>query len=218
MMDADDYLPLSGIQRFAFCRRQWALVHIEQQWGENLLTVEGDIVHERAHDEEFDEKRGDLLIIRGLRVFSDQLGVNGVCDVVEFRRSAQGVALHGREGRWQPYPVEYKRGQPKQHDADRLQLCCQAMCLEEMLAAAIPEGSLYYDQPRRREKVPFTAELWEQVRRMLAEMHAYYRRGHTPQVKTGAWCRSCSLYEVCLPKLCRNRSVAAYLEQCIKEG
>lgn len=213
----DEYLQISGLQHFSFCRRQWALIHIEQQWAENLRTVEGDLLHEKAHDETLSESRGDLLVIRGLSVASAELGVSGSCDVVEFHASDSGVSLAGRGGRWVPYPVEYKRGVPKAVDADRLQLCCQAICLEKMLSCEIPKGALYYNQPRRREPVSFTAELRDNVTAMLAEMHELYRRRHTPKVKTGAFCRACSLGELCIPKLCKNASAAAYLAKTLSE-
>ena len=133
-MSVQEPLLLSGIQHFAFCRRQWALIHVEQQWAENARTVDGGIFHQRAHDGEQFESRGDVLIARGLRIFSHKLNVIGVCDVVEFHRDPLGITLTGREGKWRVYPVEYKRGEPKDNDADRLQLCGQAMCLEEILA------------------------------------------------------------------------------------
>lgn len=213
----DEYLQISGLQHFSFCRRQWALIHIEQQWAENLRTVEGDILHEKAHDESLSESRGDLLMIRGLRVASAKLGVSGSCDVVEFHAADDGIELAGRSGRWLPYPVEYKRGVSKADDADRLQLCCQALCLEQMLACEVAGGALYYNQPRRRERVSFTAELRESVSSMLVEMHELYRRRHTPKVKTGAFCRACSLSELCVPKLCKNLSASAYLAQRLSE-
>ena len=215
--DEESYLMLSGLQHFPFCRRQWALIHIEQQWSENLRTVEGEILHERAHDDRYFEKRGDALITRGLAVHSAELGVSGACDVVEFHRSPKGVSLHGREGLWLPVPVEYKRGASKQNDADRLQLCCQAMCLEEMLACEVPEGCLYYGETRRREKVPLTPELREQVRDMLAEMHSYYGRSYTPKVKPSKSCNACSLKELCLPKLCGKLSAQAYIRSHLQE-
>lgn len=133
MYAEDEYLALSGIQHYAFCPRQWALIHLEQQWSENVLTMQGNLMHERAHDEFSREKRGNMLIVRGLGVHSRNLGLSGKCDVVEFRRSSEGVPLAGEEGLWLPIPVEYKHGKAKRHEADRLQLCAQAMCLEEML-------------------------------------------------------------------------------------
>jgi len=215
--DEEDYLQLSGIQHFSFCRRQWALIHVEHQWKDNLRTVEGELLHERAHDEGTSEKRGDLLTVHGMRVSSRRLGVSGACDVVEFRRSDDGVPLYGREGRWQPYPVEYKRGLPKSENVDRLQLCCQAMCLEEMLAVDINEGALFYGEPRRREKVSFSMDLREAVFSILKEMHCYASRGYTPKVKTGAFCRACSLNELCLPKLCKNPSATEYVKKRLRE-
>lgn len=133
----DDWLALSGLQHFSFCRRQWALIHIEQQWQENYLTTAGHLEHERAHDYEQSESRGDTLIMRDLRVFSRHLGITGACDVVEFHQSDDGVPLRGRNGLWSAYPIEYKHGQSKTVDADRLQLCAEAMCLEEMLSCEI---------------------------------------------------------------------------------
>ena len=212
----DDYLQLSGLQHFAFCRRQWALIHLEQQWAENVRTVEGELLHERAHDEGFSEKRGDILTVRGLRIQSPGLGVSGSCDVVEFTVDPGGVPLQGREGLWKPFPVEYKRGKPKDDDIDRLQLCGQAMCLEEMLGCPIERGALYYGEIRRREQVELTKELREKVTAMLLEMHEYQKRGYTPKVKPGPHCRACSLREVCLPVLCKNPSADAYLQKALE--
>ena len=207
----EDFLQLSGLQHFRFCRRQWALIHIENQWHENYFTVDGSLMHENAHDGEKRESRGDLLILRGLPVFSRTLGISGQCDVVEFRRDPGGVSLRERDGMWKPFPVEYKRGKPKEHSADELQLCAQAMCLEEMLCCDIPQGALFYGEPRRRTVVDFTPELRKDVRDCLTEMHQLYERGYTPKVKPGSMCRACSLKDLCLPSLTRRRSVVEYL-------
>lgn len=209
----EDFLQLSGLQHFRFCRRQWALIHIEQQWAENYHTTDGAILHENAHNGAFSESRGEVCITRDMRVFSATLGVSGACDVLEFHRGAAGIPLKGKEGLWQPYPVEYKRGRPKEHTADALQLCAQAMCLEEMLCCEIPEGALYYGEIRRRKEVSFTPELRQEVRTLLGEMHTLYDRGYTPRVKPTKGCNACSLKERCLPKLMKQRSVAAYLRQ-----
>lgn len=215
--DEEDYLQISGIQHFSFCRRQWALIHVEHLWKDNLRTVEGSLLHERTHDEGVSKKRVDLLTVRGMHVSSKQLGVSGVCDTVEFHRCTDGVHLFGREGKWKPYPVEYKRGMPKTQDADRLQICCQVMCLEEMLATSIQEGALFYGEPRRREEVIFTQSLRDMVRHEVEEMHKYAMRGYTPKVKVGPFCRACSLNELCLPKLCKRISVTAYVEGKLQE-
>lgn len=212
----EDYLQLSGIQHFAFCRRQWALIHIENQWAENERTVDGIIMHEKAHSGDA-ESRGDVVIMRALRVFSATLGVSGECDVVEFHRNADGISLNGHGGLWQPYPVEYKLGKPKEHNADEMQLCAQAMCLEEMLCCTIPCGALFYGEPRRRTEVEFTPELRRAVEDSLNEMHDYYKRGYTPKAKPHKGCSTCSLKEICLPKMAQRKSVAAYVEGALNE-
>lgn len=213
----EDYLQLSGLQHFAFCRRQWALIHIEQQWTENLRTVDGRILHEKAHDSTLREKRSDRIITRNMLIHSRELGISGSCDVVEFHRTEKGIPLTGRDGLWQPYPVEYKRGTPKLTDADRLQLCAQAMCLEEMLCCDIPEGALFYGEIRHREVVDLDEPLRYQVRVFLDQMHELYRRRHTPKVKPSRGCNACSLRELCLPKLTRKRSVANYLKESMED-
>lgn len=213
----DDALLLSGIQHFAFCRRQWALIHIEQQWADNVRTVEGDIFHRNAHDGISVEVRYNKIIMRGLRVSSKALNVTGVCDVVEFNRDPGGISLTGYEGLWSVCPVEYKKGEPKLNDADRLQLCGQAMCLEEMLSCTITHGYLFYGEPHRREPVEFTPELRACVKDSLAEMQDYFKRGYTPAVKPTKSCNACSLKELCLPKLQRISTVAHYIQQHIGE-
>ena len=213
----EDLLQISGLQHFAFCRRQWLLVYVEGQWQDNVRTVEGDLLHRRAHDEAARERRGDMLILRGLAVVSYTLGLSGKCDVVEFRADPQGVPLRGEEGLWLPYPVEYKRGKPKEHLADELQLCAQAMCLEEMLCCAVPAGALFYGEPRRRTAVEFSAGLRQAVRDACEEMHGYVRRGYTPKAKPGKYCNACSLKDLCLPQLTRRGSVAGYLQRALEE-
>ena len=213
----EDCLQLSGLQHFKFCRRQWALIHVENQWVENFRTTDGAILHENAHNGAFSESRGDLLVTRDMRIFSRSLGVSGACDVLEFHRGETGIPLKGREGLWQPYPVEYKRGKPKEGTEDALQLCGQAMCLEEMLCCEIPRGALYYGEPRRRTEVDFTPELRREVTALLSEMHDLYRRGYTPKVKPSKSCNACSLKELCLPKLLRSRSVSAYLRGAMED-
>ena len=213
----EDFLALSGLQHFVFCRRQWALIHIENQWLENYRTIDGALMHEKAHDRENEESRGNLLIKRGVSVYSAGLGVSGQCDVLEYRRSDDGIPLPGKDGLWQPYPVEYKRGKPKTDNSDKLQLCAQAMCLESMLCCDIPEGALFYGEIRRREAVPFSDELRAQVREQLAQMHELYKKGHTPKAKPAKRCAACSLKELCLPELTKKRSVSVYLKAALEE-
>ena len=215
----DDLLPLSGIQHFLFCRRQWALIHVERQWQENALTVEGRILHGRVDDPFFTEKRQGVIVARSVPVASPSLGLSGVCDVVEFTESPQGVHLPGHEGRFLPAPVEYKRGKKKQEHSDEAQLCAQAICLEDMLAVSIPTGYLYYGQTRRRVAVALTGALRDLVRRAAQEMHAYFQRGYTPKVKPFKGCKSCSLADVCLPRLQSEVVPAsAYIRQQIERA
>ncbi|MGG4179075.1 CRISPR-associated protein Cas4 [Virgibacillus pantothenticus] len=211
------FLMLSGIQHFEFCRRQWALIHIEQQWEENVKTIEGHYLHRKADEPMIREKRGNKLIIRALPVKSKSLKINGVCDVVEFIQHSNGIEIHGEEGRHLPFPVEYKRGRPKKDDADILQLTAQAICLEEMLLCQIEKGYMYYHEIKHRVEVPFTNYLRQKVKDISAEMHDYYQRRHTPKVKTGSFCKSCSLQHICLPKLMNKRSVKSYIEGKINE-
>lgn len=214
----DSWLQLSGIQHFAFCRRQWALIHLEQQWAENFRTTDGHIFHEKAHDGSQREKRGDLLITRDMSIHSAELGISGSCDVVEFHRGTEGIPLPGQEGLWQPSPVEYKRGVPRPDRANHLQLCAQAMCLEEMLCCDIASGALFFGQTRRREIVEFTPELRNEVRELLEQMHDLYQRRHTPKVRPAKSCSACSLRELCLPKLCGKRSARTYLLKSMEES
>lgn len=213
----DAPLMLSGLQHFAFCRRQWALIHIEQQWVDNWRTVDGEQMHARTHDEKQAELRGDILTIRGMRIGSRRMNISGICDVVEFHRDPKGVALYGREGLWQPYPIEYKRGEPKPHNADEMQLCAQAMCLEEMLSCEVPQGALFYGETHRRTEVVFSCEMRSQVENMFAEMHQHYVRGHTPAAKRTKACNACSLKDLCLPALSKRTSVEDYLRRMFKE-
>ncbi len=212
----EDYLMLSGIQHFAFCRRQWALIVIEQQWADNYLTIAGELLHENAHDKSFTERRGKKLITRGMPIYSRTMGISGECDVVEFILDPKnGVPLFGQEGRYQPVPIEYKHGIPKLPDF--LQLTAEVMCLEEMLCCQIPVGYMYYEKTRHREKVDITEELRQQVKQLFEEMHNYYARGYTPKAKKTKSCAACSLKDICLPSMTAKPSAAAYIQQRIGE-
>jgi CRISPR-associated exonuclease Cas4 len=217
MYEEEDFLSLSGIQHFEFCRRQWALIHIEQQWADNLRTVEGELFHSKAHDGSVTEKRGDLIISRGMAVYSRTLGINGVCDIVEFQKDENGIELYGRKGKYKVYPVEYKKGEPKTNDIDILQLVAQIMCLEEMLCCSIDTGYLYYGETRRRIKITVDKGMREKVTNIFEEMHDMYSRRYTPKVKMTKSCNACSLKDVCIPKLCKNKSAKKYIETLIAE-
>lgn len=216
MYAEEDYLMLSGIQHFAFCQRQWAIIHIEQQWADNYQTTSGELLHKKAHDENSFEKRGALLIVRGLRISSHELGLSGQCDVVEFHQCKNGIELFGYDGKWNPVPIEYKHGSPKENNADQLQLCAQAICLEEMFQTNIPDGYLYYGEIRRRTFVEFTPALRNDVKKISLEMHSLFQKGYTPNVKPSRQCRSCSLENLCIPKLQKAVKVRDYIEKNIK--
>jgi len=215
----DELLPLSGIQHFCFCRRQWALIHIERQWHENVLTVEGKLLHNRVDNPFFTEARKGVIITRSMPVASYRLGLYGVCDVVEFIQSPDGVNLHGREGSFQPAPVEYKRGKPKKNRCDEVQLCAQAICLEEMMSIQITFGYLYYGEIRHRVEIELTDELRQLVSKYSEEMHSYFERGYTPKVKPSKACKSCSLEDICMPGLQEMGLTASkYIQKQIDGG
>ncbi|OOC58514.1 CRISPR-associated protein Cas4 [Paenibacillus ihbetae] len=213
----DDYLMLSGIQHFRFCKRQWALIHIEQQWEENVKTVEGAYLHRKADQPMIREKRGERLVVRALPVQSRELGVTGICDVVEFVLDPSGVPIAGEEGLYLPVPVEYKRGRPKRNDSDHSQLVAQILCLEEMLCCEISKGYLFYEEIKRREEVIVADQDRERVRETFREMRMYFERNHTPKVKTGPHCQSCSLNQICLPEMLSKKSVSRFIESRLNE-
>lgn len=216
--EEEDFLQLSGIQHFLFCRRQWALIHIENQWAENGRTMDGIFFHQHAHDSTQHEKRGNILISRGMYIHSRELGLSGQCDIVEFYRSEQdGVSIHGQTGLWKPYPIEYKRGRQKPDIYDEAQVCAQAMCLEEMYVCTIENGALFYGEDKRRHVVTLDSELRQKVRNAAREMHAIYQKGVTPRAHKRKACMSCSLVNLCLPELEEAASVSSYLARMLRE-
>ena len=219
MYNEDDFLQLSGIQHFTFCRRQWALIHIEKQWEENFLTADGRIIHENAHNAEFREKRGDVITVRGMKIMSREFGISGECDVVEFTRDeTNGIFIPNLNGKFRAVPVEYKRGKPKSDKCDRLQLCAQVLCIEEMLCCSISEGYIFYGEPHRRERVVIDEEIRCLTQKMILEMRGYYERGYTPKVKRTKSCNACSLKNICLPSLEKAQSASEYLKSALEDG
>jgi CRISPR-associated protein Cas4 len=197
----DDLLMLSGIQHLAFCERQWALIHIEQQWTENVKTTEGHHLHERVDDPLASDKRGKVITYRAFPLISRQLGLTGRADVVELEYSEEhGVQLEGYEGKWLLHPVEYKRGKQKPDDRDAVQVCAQAICLEEMFNTEIPQGSLFYAETRHRVIVELTPELRQCVFDLARRMHQLFDGGITPLPVYKSHCKSCSLIDICLPQ------------------
>lgn len=205
----EDLIPLSAVQHVIFCERQCALIHVEQIWDENLFTAEGRIMHERA-DERDSESRGDFKIERGLPLRSLRLGLIGKADVVEFHRT--------ESGKWQPFPVEYKRGKPKPDDCDKVQLCAQATCLEEMLGIEVPCGALYYGKTRHRLNVTFDRALREETEKAAGRARELIQEEMTPKAVYTKKCKSCSLLDQCMPRLARkDRSVKTYLAGMVEE-
>jgi len=221
----DDLLMLSGIQHFAFCRRQWALIHVEQQWVENMRTVEGNHMHERVDDPFASEVRGRVITLRSVSLVSYRLGLYGVADVVEFIRSETdaGVSLDGYSGKWNPLPVEYKRGKPKSDERDEVQLCAQAICIEEMFNAndnyklSLSTGYLFYGETRHRHEVIFNQELRDKVENYARQMHELFEKGTTPLAIYKPHCKACSLIEICNPKAFGNPcTVNDYLKNALE--
>jgi CRISPR-associated exonuclease Cas4 len=210
-------LLLSGIQHFQFCKRQWALIHVEQQWEENVRTVEGQHIHKKADQPFIKEKRNNKLIVRALPVQSKELGTTGICDIVEFIEDKDGVPVQNSKKTYIPVPVEYKRGKPKKDNSDTLQLTAQAMCLEEMLLCEARIGYIFYNEIKHRVEIPITHTNKAKVRQIFREMHRYFDNRHTPKVETGPHCKNCSLQNVCLPELMKKQSVSKYIERKINE-
>ena len=209
MYTEDNLLPLSALQHIMFCERQCALIHLEQVWSENRLTVEGRHLHERV-DARGGESRGELRTEYGVFVRSLRLGISGIADAVEFQREKSGV--------WRPFPVEYKRGRPKKNHSDEVQLCAQAMCLEEMLNVEVPEGALFYGKTRRRAQIHFDTTLRGLTGDAAQRLHALIDSETTPAADFGPKCRNCSLQDVCMPRLIEDRGqVDRYLEDATRE-
>jgi CRISPR-associated exonuclease Cas4 len=209
MFSEDELISISALAHFSYCKRRCALIHIEQIWTENIFTAEGRIMHERVH-EEGNESRGDVRIARGVPLRSLRLGLVGIADVVEFHRAT------GKQ--WQPFPVEYKRGKPKPDHSDMVQLCAQALCLEEMMGVEVPRGALFYGRTRRREDVMFDVTLRAEVEAAAKNARALIASGRTPEAVYGKRCDNCSLVAECLPKtMSRHKSAKRYLSGVIRE-
>jgi CRISPR-associated exonuclease Cas4 len=203
----DQLLPISALQHLIFCERQCALIHIERVWSDNEFTAEGNVLHERTHEGP-DESRPGLRITRGLPVCSLELGLSGQCDVVEFHEDLRRIFL-----------VEYKRGKPKSHGADRVQLCAQALCLEEMLECPVEGGALFYGQRRRRTEVAFDKDLRQLTRDSTERLHELIASGITPVAAREKKCERCSLLPLCLPDALRfRRGAAAWFERQLHES
>lgn len=219
MYTEEDLLPLSGLQHLAFCERRWALVHLEQQWEENLFTAEGKLLHEKAHSAEI-ESRPEVLVRRTLPLRSFRLGLSGQTDIVEFLPCTEGepgVSMPRRKGLWKPYPIEYKRTRDQHGStAYRIQLCAQALCLEEMLQVPVPAGAVFDGKAKRREVVIIDEPLRLEVESLAALMHQILQSGKTPPPIYSKKCEGCSMKLVCLPAVVEAGSASRYLSRAIE--
>lgn len=216
----DDLLPISALQHLVFCERQCALIHLERLWADSPLTVEGSDMHARVHDEDASEVRGDVRIARGIALRSFRLGLVGQADVVEFHRAkaGAGVSLPNASGAWLPFPVEYKRGRPKRDLADRVQLCAQALCLEEMFGTRLQAGALFYGTSRRRLPVAFDEALRKFTQESTQRLHVLLAQRVTPRARREPKCKRCSLIGLCMPDaMSARRSVTRYLASAAED-
>ena len=218
--DDDQMLMLSGIQHYMYCPRQWALIHIEQQWDENRLTAEGHLLHENVDNPAYRQKNGDVITLRAVHVASHALGLYGIMDAIELLPSdcATNTITHPRyPGHWKPYPIEYKRGHRKPDERDEVQLAAQVICLEEMYGIHIPEAALFYHETRHRESVKIDEPLRKLTFELIEAMHRIFESGFTPRAEVRRGCRSCSLVDICAPELTKKTSVAYYLKKTLDE-
>ena len=214
MYSDDELFPISGLQHLLFCPRRAFLVHVEFLWDENIHTAQGGIAHERVHHAPT-ESRGLVIIARGVRLRSCVLGLTGVSDVVEFQESGaegEGCHLPSHKGSWTPFPVEYKSGIKREEQGYDVQLCAQAMCLEEMLHVPVPQGALFYGTSKRRLEVAFTPELRELTRNAAHRLRELLTGGVTPPARYENKCKKCSLLALCMPKMAGGgKSAVAWL-------
>jgi len=220
MYNEDDMLMLSGIQHYRFCPRQWALIHIEQQWADNRLTVEGEVLHKHVDDAAYRQKCGDYICLRSVSIASQELGLYGLSDVIELHPTedeSDSITHPKYPGRWLPYPVEYKHGRPKKNEVDEVQLAAQAMCLEELYGIHIGWGAFFYHVIRHRVEVEITPYLRDIVRQCAGEMHNVFKSGQLPAIVRGKHCDRCSLKDLCMPGAANQPSVSNYLKRNLYE-
>jgi CRISPR-associated exonuclease Cas4 len=216
MFSEDDLLSISGLQHLMFCERQWALIHMEGEWNENVLTVEGKQLHEFVHSHA-SENRSGVRMARGLQIRSLELGLYGVADMVEFHPCGDGARITGHRGLWRPYPVEYKRGRKRRDHANEMQLCAQAVCLEEMFGVKVPVGAIYYGQPKRRGEVEISDSLRTELASACSRMRALYDQEDNPRPTVGSHCKSCSLCDECMPNIISGDRSKSYVDGIMRD-
>lgn len=220
MYSDDDMLMLSGIQHYRFCPRQWALIHVEQQWNDNGLTIEGQLLHKHVDDPFYRQKCGDHIALRSVNIASKGLGLYGICDMIELVPSDDVTDVIGHpkyHGNWIPVPIEYKHGKPKKNDVDEVQLVAQAMCLEEMYSMHIAYGAFFYAEIRHRVEVEITPRLRAIASECAEEMHKLYQSRRIPIASKGKHCERCSLKDICMPEVNECAKVGTYLKNNLLE-
>ena len=216
MYTEDEMLMLSGIQHFVFCPRQWALIHIEQLWEENKLTVEGQLLHTNVDNPSYRQKNGEVITLRFVAVASKVLGLYGFTDAVELLPTSdekEGIKHKKYPGLWRPFPIEYKRGKPKYHMADEIQLTAQVMCLEEMYNITINHGAIFYGETKHRSIIHVSKDLRQETLRLAKEMHKIFADGTLPNAEKNSNCHKCSLLDICMPKTKKQNSIDTYLKK-----
>lgn len=216
----EDMLMLSGIQHYVFCPRQWALIHIEQQWEENVLTIEGQLLHAHVDNPSYRAKRGAIVTLRHVALASKTLGLQGFSDAIELIPSdtdIDTISHPSYPGYWRPVPIEYKRGRSKPTRCDEVQVAAQAICLEEMYGIHIPKGMIFYNEEKGRQEVIVDDELRRFTRQCANEMHIIYQKGVTPSASFGKHCQKCSLYDICVPLWIDKGRVDNYLSNNLYE-
>jgi CRISPR-associated exonuclease Cas4 len=210
MYTEDDFFQISALQHYVYCPRQCALIHVEDVWQENVFTVRGDILHEKVDTDTY-ESRGTLKTVRGLKIHSFRLGISGRCDVVEFFKGQARMPVAQLETE-SVQPVEFKSGEPKDDISDKVQLCAQALCLEEMLNTRVTHGAFFYAKIRRRVQVEIDSSLRKQTEEIIKDVRELITKKRTPAAEYAAKCRNCSLVEVCMPKAMNERKLKMYLK------
>lgn len=218
MYSDEDCIMISGLQHIVFCPRQWGLIHIEQQWVENFLTADGRKMHERV-DSGYREFRKGIKQYSSLYVKSLKYGINGRTDLIEAIKnednSGCGVPLLGLKGKWTLYPVEFKRGKPKNDNSDKIQLCAQTLCLEEMTNTRVPMGAIFYGEIKRRDEVEFTQGLREETINCIELAHSLLEKGILPKAVPDKQCKACSLNEICMPKDLNKNKLTNYQKELL---
>lgn len=217
-MEQDERLPISFIKQFIYCKRRFALMSIDNEWSDNHKIIEGNILHEKVDNPFIKESRGNMFFSRSVPVYSEKLNVQGICDIIEFKKSENGIKVGNKKGLWDINPIEYKNGKVEKSNADFYQLCTVAMCLEEMFDVTIKFGEIYYGKLKRRHLVEFSSELTEKIFFAIKEMQEIIKLSVLPAKDKNQNCSLCSLYDICMPNIFDNKSKIEMTMSKLKKG